>query len=125
VKHERHWTLEQANAAIPWVNGLVERMRAAREQLGDVDARAALTAAAPGNGGGSPGVVVSEAFMALRNSLEELQANGVVLRDLDRGLADFPALRDGEEIYLCWEEGELEIGYWHDLESGYGGRQPL
>lgn len=125
MKHERHWTLEQANAAIPWLAEVVARMRDAREQLGDAEARAALSDAAPGNGGGHPGVVVSEAFIELRNTLAELQANGVVLRDLDRGLADFPSLRDGDEIYLCWEEGETEIGYWHDLESGYGGRQPL
>ena len=68
---------------------------------------------------------MSEAFLSLRDSLHELQANGVVLRDLDRGLVDFPALREGEEIYLCWEEGEDEIGFWHDTESGFGGRQPL
>ena len=49
----------------------------------------------------------------------------VVLRDLERGLVDFPSLRDDEEIYLCWEEGETEVAYWHDAESGYGGRKPL
>jgi hypothetical protein len=49
----------------------------------------------------------------------------IVLRDLERGLVDFPSMREGEEVYLCWEEGEAEIGYWHDLESGYGGRRPL
>jgi hypothetical protein len=125
VRHERHWTLEQANASIEWVGGLISKMRGAREQLGDEDARKALSDAAPGNGGGAPGVVVSEAFLTLRDSLAELQALGVVLRDLDRGLVDYPSLRDGEEIYLCWEEGELEIGFWHDTESGYGGRQPL
>jgi hypothetical protein len=69
--------------------------------------------------------VVSEAFLTLRDSLAELQAMGVVLRDLDRGLVDYPSLKDGQEIYLCWEEGESEIGFWHDTESGYGGRQPL
>jgi hypothetical protein len=125
VKHERHWTLQQANASIEWVSGLLVKMRSAREQLGDEEARAALSEAAPGNGGGPPGVVVSEAFLTLRDTLAELQALGVVLRDLDRGLVDYPSIRDGDEIYLCWEEGESEIGFWHDTESGYGGRQPL
>ena len=125
MKHERHWTLEQANASIEWVAGLIVKMRDARDQLGDEEARAALSEAAPGNGGGPPGVVVSEAFLTLRDTLAELQALGVVLRDLDRGLVDYPSVRDGEEIYLCWEEGESEIGFWHDTESGYGGRQPL
>ena len=49
----------------------------------------------------------------------------VWLRDIDRGLVDFPALRDGREVYLCWELGENEVAYWHDLEGGYGGREPL
>jgi hypothetical protein len=125
VIHERHYTVEQANAAIDWVRERIERMRAARLQLGDEEARAALSDAAPGNGGGAPGVVVSEAFVDLREALRELQEMDVVLRDLDRGLLDFPALRDGREVYLCLEDGEDEIGYWHDLETGFGGREPL
>ena len=125
MRHERHYTVPQANAAIDWVRERIDRMRSAREQLGDEDARAALTEAAPGNGGGEPGTVVSEAFIDLRDALAELQEIDVVLRDLDRGLIDFPALRDGQEVYLCLEDGEDEIGYWHDLEAGFGGREPL
>jgi hypothetical protein len=123
--HERHYSVEQANAAIVWVRERIERMRAAREQLGDEEARAALSDAAPTNGGGQPGLVVSEAFLDLRNALIELNEMDIVLRDLERGLFDFPALREGDEVYLCVEDGEDEIGYWHDIESGYGGRQPL
>jgi hypothetical protein len=122
---ERHYTVEQANAALGWVTERLERLRAAREGLGDEEARAALTEAGPANGGGEPGRVVSEAFLQMRSALVELQAVNVVLRDLDRGLVDFPALRDGQEVFLCWEEGEDEIGYWHDLDAGYGGRRPL
>jgi hypothetical protein len=125
VNHERHYTLEQANAALPFVVERIERLRAARLQLDDEEARAALSDAAPTNGGGAPGRVVSEAFLELQRSLGELQAMEIVLRDLERGLVDFPSMRDGEEIYLCWEEGEEEIGYWHDHDSGYGGRRPL
>jgi hypothetical protein len=123
--HSRHYTLEQANAAVGWVRERIERMRAAREQLGDEEARSALTHAAPGNGGGAPGLVVSEAFLSLRTALVELQEMEVVLRDLERGLIDFPALREGREVYLCLEDGEDEIGFWHDIETGYGGREPL
>jgi hypothetical protein len=68
---------------------------------------------------------VSEGFLALRSGLAELEAMEIVLRDLDRGLIDFPALREGREVYLCWIEGEDEIGFWHELEAGYAGRQPL
>ena len=125
MKHERHYSLEQANAAIGWVRERLDRLRAAREQLSDEEARAALAEAAPGNGGGEPGIVVSEAFLDLQGALRELQEMEVVLRDLERGLVDFPAMRDGREVYLCLEDGEDEIGYWHDLGAGYGGREPL
>jgi hypothetical protein len=125
TQHARHYSLEQANAALEWVADRLERLRAARVQLSDEEARAALGEAAPGNGGGQPGRVVSEAFLELQRALGELQAMDVVLRDLDRGLVDFPALRDGREVYLCWEAGEDEIEFWHDLDAGYGGRQRL
>jgi len=49
----------------------------------------------------------------------------IVLRDLDRGLVDFPSLRDGEEVLLCWRLGEEEIGFWHSLHEGFSGRRPL
>jgi hypothetical protein len=124
-EHARHYTVEQANAALDWVNERLERLRAARVQLSDEDARAALGEAAPANGGGAPGRVVSEAFLELQRALGELQAMDVVLRDLERGLVDFPALRDGREVYLCWEAGEDEIEFWHDTDAGYGGRRPL
>jgi hypothetical protein len=125
MKHERHYTLDQANAALPWVIERLERLRAARDGFADEDAREALGEATPGNGGGEPGRVVSEAFLELQAAAGELEAMEVVVRDLERGLIDFPAIRDGEEIYLCWEEGEEEIGYWHGIDAGFAGRQPL
>jgi hypothetical protein len=123
--HARHYTLEEANAAIGWVGDTIRRLRAAREGLSDEEARDALSEAGPTNGGGAPGRVVSEAFVELRSALVRLQEAEVVLRDLDRGLVDFPSMRDGREVYLCWLEEEDEIGYWHDLEEGFAGRQPL
>jgi hypothetical protein len=125
VKHERHYTVEQANAALEFVTERLDQLRRSREQLDDEEARAALSEAGPSNGGGPPGRVVSEAFLGLQRALGELQAMDIVLRDLERGLVDFPSLRADEEIYLCWEEGEDEIGFWHDADSGYAGRQPL
>ena len=122
---DRRYTVEQANAAIPFVQARIDALRGARAGLNDEEARAALDDASGGNGGGQPGRVVSEAFLAMRSALHELQEIGVVLRDLDRGLADFPAVRDGREIYLCWEEGEVEIRFWHDAETGFDGRRPL
>ena len=123
--HARHYTLEEASELLPRVVGLVERMRAARRRLGDREAREALSEAGPTNGGGSPGRTVSEGFLELRDSMIELNELEVVLRDLDRGLLDFPSLREGQEVYLCWQEGEDAIGFWHEPDAGFGGRRPL
>jgi hypothetical protein len=125
VRHERHYSVEQANAALGWVGERLERLRAAHERLTDEEARAALGAAAPTNGGGAPGLVVSDGFLALQSALRELQKMEIVLRDLDRGLVDFPSVREDREVYLCWEEGEDEIGFWHELDAGHAGRQSL
>jgi hypothetical protein len=123
--HSRHYSLDEASALLPWVARQLERMRSARDRLGDSEARAALAEAGAGNGGGTPGKVVSEGFLELREAMLELREREVVLRDLDRGLVDFPAPRDEREVYLCWEEGEPEIGFWHEPGAGFAGRRPL
>jgi hypothetical protein len=125
VIHERHYTLAEASELLPHVVELIERMRSARDRLGDREAREALSEAGPTNGGGNPGRTVSEGFVELRDSIAELRELEIVLRDLDRGLLDFPSLRDGREVYLCWQEGEDAIEYWHEPEAGFAGRRPL
>jgi len=125
LKHARHYTVEQANAALPWVQERMERLRTARDDFSDEDVREALGEATPGNGGGEPGRLVSEAFLELQAAAAELDALDIVVRDLERGLVDFPAIRDEREVYLCWEEGEPEIGFWHEADAGFAGRQPL
>jgi hypothetical protein len=125
VRHERHYTVDQANAALPWVVERLERLRAAREGFSDEDAREALGEATPGNGGGEPGKVVSEAFLELQSAANELDAMEVIVRDLERGLVDFPGIMDGREVYLCWEEGEDEVAHWHETDEGFSGRQDL
>ena len=123
--HERHFTREQANALLPQLTALLTQLREARDELTDAEAHEALSEAAPTNGGGEEGRQVGVAFLEVRRLLETVEQAGIVLRDIDRGLVDFPALLEGREVYLCWELGEDEVGYWHDLEGGYGGREPL
>ena len=125
MTHARHYSLEEAAALLPQVEELLQRMRSARERLTDREAREALAEAAPMNGGGEPGRLVSEGFLELRASLVGLRDLEVVLRDLERGLVDFPSLRDGREVYLCWQEGEDEIAFWHEPDAGFAGRRPL
>ena len=121
----RHFTVEEANAALPGVKPVLQRLRDARDLLTDEDAHAALSEAAPTNGGGEPATQVGEAFLRVRALLLALQEADIVVRDIDRGLIDFPAILEQREVYLCWELGEDEVAWWHDLDSGYRGRQPL
>ena len=125
MTHTRHYSLEEALAALPVVTGLLQQMRQARERLTDSEAREALAEAAPTNGGGNPGRTVSQGFLELRESLMGMRQLDVVLRDLERGLVDFPSYRGGREVYLCWEEGEDEIAWWHEPDAGFSGRRPL
>jgi hypothetical protein len=123
--HERHFTREEANALIPQLSALLTQLREAKDELTDSEAHEALAEAAPTNGGGEEGRQVGVAFLEVRRLLEAVERSGIVLRDIDRGLVDFPALIEGREVYLCWELGEDEVDFWHDLEGGYGGREPL
>jgi hypothetical protein len=125
MEHDRHYSRDEANEVLRRVVELLGELRDARDRLSDREAREALAEAAPSNGGGEPGRVVSQGFLDIREALAELQAREIVLRDLDRGLVDFPHLRDGREVYLCWEEGEEQIGFWHEFDAGHAGRQPL
>jgi hypothetical protein len=126
VIHERHFTVAEANALLERVEPMLRSLRGARNRLTDAEAHEALAGAAPGNGGGDPGRNVGEAFLELRGLLLELQELGIVVRDIDRGLIDFPAILEGREVYLCWQLDEpARIAFWHDLEAGFAGRQPL
>ncbi len=125
MAHDRHYSLDEATALLPQVEELIGRLRSARALLTDQEAREALSSAAPTNGGGEPGRSVSRGFLDLRDTLLELRELEVVLRDLEKGLVDFPSLRDGREVYLCWQEGEDEIAFWHEPDAGFSGRRPL
>ena len=123
--HERHFSRAEANTLLPQLTELLSRLRDAKDQLTDEEAHEALAEAAPANGGGDEGRKVGVAFLEVRRLLETIERSGIVLRDIDRGLVDFPAVIDGREVYLCWELGEDEVGFWHDMDAGYVGREPL
>jgi hypothetical protein len=123
--YERHFTRAEANAILPQLRPLLDQLREAKDELTDSEAHEALAEAGPSNGGGEEGRQVGVAFLEVRRLLETIEQSGIVLRDIDRGLVDFPSLLDDREIYLCWEMGEEEVAFWHDLDTGYGGREPL
>jgi hypothetical protein len=128
MHHERHYTVEQAAAAMAWVAERVAWVRDAHARLLAMGSRAreAVMALDARNGGSYPGREVAAALVELSRAVGELEAVDIVLRDFERGLVDFPALRDGQEVYLCWlVEEEDEIGFWHEPETGFAGRRPL
>jgi hypothetical protein len=127
MRHERHYTLDQASAVRGWVADRVQRIRDAREELVGLGERASegISALDAQSGGSYPGRVLARALVQLSRAIGELEAVDIVLRDIDRGLIDFPALRDGEEVYLCWLLDEDEIGFWHEPDAGFAGRRPL
>ena len=125
--HQRHYTLEQASAVRGWVTERIDSIRRSEASLVELGARArtAISSLDPQTGGSYPGREVAVALVALGWALNELDAVDVVVRDVERGLVDFPAMRDGEEVYLCWLVDEDEIGFWHAPDAGFAGRRPL
>lgn len=130
---ERYFTPEEANELLDEVRPLAERMVAHRRALAAAETqRAELLAQIAGNGGDLAPSDVAEAATAvareaaaLSRCVEEIQALGAQVKDLELGLVDFPARRGDQVVLLCWRVGEDEIAYWHGLEEGFAGRKPL
>ena len=122
------FTVSDANALLPTVRGIVGRIRAAHARVtaAGEDARLAASAAAEGGGGMRGGSAYVAALVRLAEEAGRLEALGVQLKDYERGLVDFPSMREGRVVLLCWQLGEGDrIEWWHDLEAGFAGRQPL
>jgi hypothetical protein len=123
--HHRHYTVEEANAKIDLVGRIVRRIRDARRRLSDEGFDTEFTSLAELSGGAYPGREHAVAALEMALGFDQLEELDVVVRDLERGLIDFPSLLAGEEIYLCWLLDEPAVGHWHAPETGFGGRQPL
>jgi hypothetical protein len=128
----RHFTPEEANELLGAVRPLAERMVAHQERLAEAEGRRAeLGRAAAGNGNPDPRALaaeqqrVEEEAAGVARCAEAIHELGAVVKDVGRGLVDFPALRDGEEVCLCWCLGEDAIEYWHGVDEGFAGRKPL
>jgi hypothetical protein len=120
------FTLDEANAYVPQLEDLLSEMLDLRDQLSaQSHVLESAMRHAPLNGGSkaaSEYLLLLQRFNAAYKMLREI---GCELKDLDTGLVDFPSYRDGRLIYLCWKRGEPRIEYWHDVESGFAGRQRL
>ncbi len=130
---DRLFTAAEANAALPQVRPAVTDLRRAiaevRASAPAVEAFAARAAATGGTQPSGDERAARDRFRvaeeAAGNALERLHEIGVLVKDADRGLVDFPSLRDGEVVELCWLDGEPEVAHWHHVGAGFAGRQPL
>ena len=130
----RYFTPDEANALLPEVREAAETLVGHRRALAEANAkRTHLASQIAGNGGDFDPQepreleeVLQREAEAVGHAIERLEGLGVLVKDADRGLVDFPALREnGEEVLLCWQVGEDEIAFWHGLEEGFAGRKPL
>jgi hypothetical protein len=129
----RHFTPEEANAALEQVRPLVEQLVAGRQEHAlAIERQEELERKIRGNGGGIPPAELASATAEvdalarrLARLVDEIGSHGAQVKDLDSGLVDFPALRRGETVLLCWQLGEEEIAWWHRADDGFAGRRPL
>ncbi len=123
---KHYFTVEEANAALATLRPIVAAMLAARERI--VAAQPELWPVlekAAGNGGSEKASAVLMDFETVRRSAKTIEGMGIELKDINTGLVDFLSERDGRDVYLCWRYNEPKVAFWHDLEAGFAGRQPL
>lgn len=128
---ERLFTLEEARALLPTVRQIINEIHQAKTDLDVASAELErLMSLTSGNGHLAADIAstrenVQTAATRLQGSIDELDGLGVELKGLDDGLVDFRSERDGRVVYLCWRLGEDTIRFWHEIETGFAGRQPL
>ncbi|MBI5758914.1 MAG: DUF2203 domain-containing protein [Planctomycetales bacterium] len=130
------FTVEKANQALPLVRSIVSDIVKQFQEVNDRKQRLDRIRESRGSGGRSAHPMYDDELRQVEDELEadisrlqefveELDRIGVELKDVNRGLVDFPAMMDGHEVYLCWHLGEDKVGFWHELDAGFGGRQAL
>jgi hypothetical protein len=121
----RYFTLEEANTALEIIRPLLREVLEIRQGILDRETDTwRVIEKSLGNGGSRAASQMVQEFQRLDQLVRQIQAAGAVIKDINHGLVDFPALRDGREVYLCWKYGEGQIQFWHDIDAGFAGRQP-
>jgi hypothetical protein len=124
-RYQKHYTREEARALLPQLRSWLGELEAMREELEKNDQR--LTALMEG-GNDVGGNLVNQSVKLLgqmKGVLQEFEEREIQIKDLKRGLVDFPAIVGDREVFLCWEKDEEDVEYWHDIDSGFAGREPL
>lgn len=126
MEDKRLFTISEANSLLPQLEELLLGVRKERKLLGKVEAEIKKAGDhAKGDGGTACGPRYIRAMEYITRNIEKIHEMGVLVKDLERGLCDFPYLLDGREVYLCWKLGEPEIRWWHETHTGYSDRKPL
>jgi len=122
----RYFTLSEANQALTTIRPLMDEIQPIRQKIliNQPEAWTAIEKSV-GNGGSRALSAIVQDFERLDVLVHHILDTGVLIKDINIGLLDFPALKDGREVYLCWQHGEADIAYWHEVEAGYSGRQPI
>lgn len=120
---DRVFTVDEANGELAELRERLPKLRDAR--LGLIASSERITGAVAVDGGGVAGSDWFRHQETLKTEVEYLAERGILLRDPDTGLIDFPAERDGEQVFLCWRLGEGDVEYYHGVHSGFSGRKPL
>jgi hypothetical protein len=120
------FTVEEANALLPELRRLLARVRRQREVLGRLEPEARRAGERAEEGGGlASGSRYAQALNLVMEDAQAIAGLGIQIKDFDRGLCDFPHLRGGRVVLLCWQRGEDRVAWWHEVEAGFAGRQPL
>lgn len=123
--HQRHFTVEEANSLLPAISNLLIKLNDAlvlfrRQQ------QTAVETLKQSRGNGKHGQQEEQDALSLvRDIIAEIEGYGCVIKSFEEPLIDFPSIRDGEEVFLCWRLGEPEVGAWHPLDEGFASRQPI
>lgn len=122
----RVFTLSEARSLIPKLRKLLSRVTTERDVLLDMRVEIDLARAKSEFGGGSPfGPRYLKHMIHFSEAVQEIEYLGVHIKDFRMGLVDFPYEHEGRIVYLCWKPDEDEIGWWHETDSNFAGRQPL
>lgn len=125
-EHDRLFTLSEANHLIPQLNARLVSVRQAKAVLARTKEDIKKASAQAQYGGGSAvGPLYISSLQQISTNLQAIHEMGVLVKDLEMGLCDFPHLRDGRVVFLCWKLGEQEIKWWHETSTGYKDRCPL
>ncbi|MEP6663100.1 MAG: DUF2203 domain-containing protein [Verrucomicrobiota bacterium] len=121
----KHYSVEEARALLPQIRQWLEQIEALKTRLGQLDIRIDSLISGGNDVGGETVNSSIKTHSEMQTILQEFAARQIQIKDLSRGLIDFPALREGREVFLCWEKDDEDIEFWHDLETGYPGRERL